>query len=175
METTTDWITAISAAFAAVGTVGAVIIALWQTVGQSRSDIKARCFYRPTDGIFFLTADNPRQVPVNLLAAGLAVRGKVHTVGPRNFGLLPVKLGHKDSVTVTWSAEELREVEAEDGPIHYATFMSELDGAFRTAMPGGKKRHWSVRKRGTVEDEFEPSKRPPWSLQQPEKTEGTPS
>jgi hypothetical protein len=41
--TTTDWITAIAAVFAAVGTVGAVVVALWQTRRQGRRKLVVRC------------------------------------------------------------------------------------------------------------------------------------
>jgi hypothetical protein len=70
---TTDWITAVGTAFAAVGTVGAVIIALWQTVWRERADLKVRAFYRQDDndpggGVLIMTADNPRQTPINVPA-----------------------------------------------------------------------------------------------------------
>lgn len=46
METgpsTTDWISAIATVFAAIGTVGAVAVALWQILRQGRRNVIVRC------------------------------------------------------------------------------------------------------------------------------------
>jgi len=84
---TAGWLTAVGTLFAAVGTVGAVLVALWQTVWRERSDLKTHTYYRPDDdapggGILFLTADNPRQAPVNVPAAGLSTQSKVNFLQP---------------------------------------------------------------------------------------------
>ncbi len=164
---TAGWMTAIGTLFAAVGTVGAVLIALWQTVWRERSDLKTHTYYRPDDdapggGILYLTADNPRQTPVNVPAAGLSTQSKVN-LPAAGHSSLPKKLGHKDSARAHWHASELRKLEQAEGPIYFGTFMSEVDGAFRAPMPGGKKKRFPKLRRGTGGNrEFKPPEHPPW-------------
>jgi hypothetical protein len=43
VSSTTEWITAVASVFAAVGTVGAVIVALWQVSRQGRRSLDVRC------------------------------------------------------------------------------------------------------------------------------------
>lgn len=41
--TTTDWISAVTTVFAAFGTIGAVVVALWQILRQGRRKVVVQC------------------------------------------------------------------------------------------------------------------------------------
>lgn len=47
---TTDWIIAVSGVFAAIGTVGAVIVALWQVLKQNKPSLHVRTIESDSQG-----------------------------------------------------------------------------------------------------------------------------
>jgi hypothetical protein len=158
---TTDWITAIGSAFAAVGTVGAVIVALWQS--REKINLKLDCFYRevPNKEALVLVGGNTRRTPVNIVLAGLESASEFYDATYDNTeGDLPTILGHKETVRVEWTPEELRDLEAKRGePLWSASFLSEVDGAFNVKLPGGKHKYGWLGRRGV----YVPPEHPPWN------------
>jgi hypothetical protein len=74
-STTTDWITAIGSVFAAVGTVGAVIVALWQIIRQDQRRMRVRCNRTISDlapastSVMAMTGINVGRTPIRVTDA----------------------------------------------------------------------------------------------------------
>jgi hypothetical protein len=74
---TTEWITAIGSVFAAVGTVGAVIVALWQVFRQDARRMRVRCYRTISDlaptssSVMGMTGINVGRSPIRVTDAEL--------------------------------------------------------------------------------------------------------
>lgn len=117
--TVAEWVTAGGTVFAALGTVGAVAIALWQTVGPKQTKLTVHCWYgeqhegsgRPYPTLT-LSATHVRGPAILLQTAFLTTDG---TSGPLVDGsqgstMLPALLHPGQSAQVTWDVRLLRTV-----------------------------------------------------------------
>ncbi|HEV7773996.1 MAG TPA: hypothetical protein VGO48_11995 [Conexibacter sp.] len=117
--TIAEWLTAGGTVFAALGTVGAVAIALWQTVGPKQAKLTVHCWYgekREGDGrrhpTLTLSATHVRGPGILLQTAYLTTDG---TSGPLVDGgegstTLPALLHPGQSAQVTWDVGLLKKV-----------------------------------------------------------------
>lgn len=153
MSATTDWITAVSGAFAAVGTVGAVTIALWQTREQSRRRVHVTCslavMIPDTEPltVVALRATNIGYRPVKLVQAYLTTDDNRHVVSPfvrpgpfQSFtdSDLPKVLDDGESVEVFWYQDKLNEAKETEGFGEYlsAFFYDAQGNAYQAPFPG---------------------------------------
>lgn len=162
---TTDWVTALGTAFAAIGTVGAVIIALWQTRRRLRYDIHVKCGLGVTGDpqigdlvtlsavnvgervltltMAYLRLDNGRQAFAPFFTPHLGPRVSV-IVGMEHSGL-PKTLTPGESVEVQWRREILQELQDREGfkGYLYAFFTDQLDNVYAAPFPGmRRKQRW---------------------------------
>jgi hypothetical protein len=141
---TTDWIIAVASVFAAVGTVGAVIVALWQILRQGARSLVVKCsgaVIGDTPAIRALTlrATNDGSRPINLTMAYLMTRDGQQVVSPflRYSEQLPKVLLEGQSVNVIWSQENLAQVKDREGIDYlYAFFMDVLGNVYEAPYPG---------------------------------------
>jgi hypothetical protein len=149
----TDWITASASVFAAVGTVGAVIVALVQTRATTRRSVAVTCrtaIMALDDGtvdVVSLRATNVAQRPIKLDQAyietddGHQVLAKfLQPNAHQTFaeGTLPAVLDDGRSVTVHWRREQLEQIAAAEGVTAYlsALFTDTQGNIYRAAFPG---------------------------------------
>ena len=122
---TADWITAIGSAFAAIGTVGAVIVALWQTRRRDKYKVHVVCNWGLTGddeigNLLSLQATNTGERLVKLTMAYLLTNDHRTVVAsfffsqtPQSFmtGIqespLPASLVDGESVTMYWQLSTL--------------------------------------------------------------------
>jgi hypothetical protein len=117
--TTAEWLTAGGTVFAALGTVGAVAIALWQTVGPKQAKLTVHCWYgekREGDGrpypTLTLSATHVRGPAILLQTAHLATDGTSGSLVAISEGstTLPAVLHPGQSAQVTWDVRLLQTV-----------------------------------------------------------------
>jgi len=159
-STTTDWITAVSTIFAAVGTVGAVVIALWQTMRRYRYDVRVTCARGITGDpnigdLVTLSAVNVGDRVVKLTMAYLHIDTGGRAVPPffiPGLGLqisvaasmencdLPKTLTPGDSVQVQWRQPILDALREREGFTHYlyGLFTDQLGNVYSAPFPGMK-------------------------------------
>jgi hypothetical protein len=138
----TNWITAVGSAFAAVGTVGAVIVVLWHVLRHDRRRVRVECYFgaRITGGrALFLQATNCSRRAVSLSTVALVMADGSQLVPPTAGGLgrLPAVLADGESVAVTWTADEL---EHTGGRYLYGCFRDSMLNVYRAPVPGVKSR-----------------------------------
>ena len=145
-SSTTDWIVAISSLLTAVGTVCAVVVALWQTRRQTRLNVVVDCRLTGTqlpDGqivhLIALRATNNGGRAVKLVDAYLRTNGGHKLVAPAVTlsDPLPALLIEGDSVQISWETtriEEAREREGFDRCLH-AFFLDSLGREHRAPYP----------------------------------------
>lgn len=157
----TDWITAISGVFAAIGTVGAVCVALWQTVGQERFGLQlsSDSFLKidPEKGsrtvLLQLTGVNSgrRPIKINEARLGLCVAPEIiFYVTPADGTDLPVILAPGDEVVAAWDKEVCDRVQEEPGgTLTHFEFIDSLGNEYAAPIPGVKatRRNWRLQKR----------------------------
>jgi hypothetical protein len=156
----TDWITAIGSVFAAVGTVGAVCVALWQTVGQERFGLHLTSESVATIGpegdhtvLLRLTGVNlgRRPIKINQALFGLVVAPQVIIYLGRAAGTdLPATLAPGDAVAAAWDKEVCeREQEQQGGALTHFEFIDSLGNKYAAPIPGMKatRRNWRLQKR----------------------------
>lgn len=169
-STTADWITAIGSAFAAVGTVGAVIIALWQTRRRTRYDVHVTCEEGLTGdaeigNLITLQATNIGERLVKLTMASLLVDdgrqivAKFFIPSMSNISLpasieqsgLPVSLLAGESVSARWQQSTLEHLKQKEGFDRYlcAYFKDPLGNMYAAPYPGikAKRKGWPWRRR----------------------------
>jgi hypothetical protein len=159
-ETTTDWIIAIGTVFAALGTVLAVSVALWQGWRQNTADLRvraelaterigggsqARTFVRLHD-----TNHGPQTIKVNqaLLQFKSGASGAIiGQTAPRG-DELPKVLAVGDAVTGEWDEEavELARAESNGEPYKSIAFIDAFGNEHAAPYPG-MTRKWRARKR----------------------------
>ncbi|MHB1539395.1 MAG: hypothetical protein ACYCUM_14440 [Solirubrobacteraceae bacterium] len=169
-ENTTDWITAIGSAFAAVGTVGAVVVALWQTRRRDAYKVRVTCERVITGDeeigdLVALKAVNVGERMVKLTMAYLrADDGKTviapffnpeapHGAWRASFQseVLPETLVDGDEVAVCWKRKTLGATLEKNGLKHYlcAYFTDPLGNTYEAPYPGVKVKRtgWPWRRR----------------------------
>ncbi len=157
--TATDWITAFASVFAALGTVGAVIVALWQISRQSKRSLVVKCSSAVTGDSQFshviaFRATNDGQRPIKLDMAYLRADD-----GQQIFGRftpfsdqLPKVLVDGESVTVFWSQDVLREIAENEGVKYlYAYFTDALGQVYDAPYPGVVTKRKGLRRRRSYE------------------------
>jgi hypothetical protein len=157
-STTADWITAVGTAFAAVGTVGAVVIALWQTRRRYRYDIHVTCGSGITGDpdigdLVTLTAVNLGERMAKLTMAYLRIDTGGQIVAPffiPGLGLqisvvasmencdLPKTLTPGESVQVQWRRPILESLREREGFTNYlyGFFTDQLGNVYSAPFPG---------------------------------------
>jgi hypothetical protein len=154
-ETTTDWIIAIGTMVAAVGTVAAVSVALWQTRRQSQAKLRveskavierlgsshvARTVVRLVG-----TNHGPQSIKVNEAVLPFEKSGATIVQGPTGGDSLPRVLAVGDAVTVEWQedAVELARAESHGKPYEYIAFIDAFGRHHAAPYPGMRfKRKW---------------------------------
>ena len=148
--TITDWITAVSGAFAAVGTVGAVIVALHQIRRQERRRLSVQC-RSAVAGVsatiaqhhVTLRATNDGLRPVKITQAYIATSDHRQTFSTYLPGSdeLPKLVLEGESVEIAWSLENLDKIKAKEGfdRYLYAFFTDTLGNLYSDAYPGMKR------------------------------------
>jgi hypothetical protein len=151
----TDWITAIAAVFAAVGTVGAVIVALRQVLRQERRKVKVECrsaIIADVESLHVvsLRATNVGFRPVELTMAYPATDDGHTIVSPfaPHSASLPKTLSDGESVTIYWLVEKLDQAKDEGGFNYLYAYYTDTTGkTYADTYPGVKKRRKALRKR----------------------------
>jgi hypothetical protein len=155
----TDWIIAVAAVFAAVGTVGAVIVALWQSARRDRRSLKIDIVGMgiagdptPYTRVKVLN-DGYRPVRVDFPPTLVAPAAEGHTVAVSEGRVeemsdrLPRQLEEGEMASFVWNANEVRELARARGWEKFLHVqISDAHGnQFTTPFPGVKflpKRPW---------------------------------
>lgn len=148
----TDWITAIASVGAMVGTVGAVVFALWQVRRQGTSALHVTCervFLPDMESYGTVTVEALKfsgyhrgGPPVKLTMASFECEdGRQAVVSfMRGFPApLPVVLQHGESVDVLWRYDQVEEL-ARATPLREAVFTDAAGGQYRALYPVGVRR-----------------------------------
>lgn len=155
---TADWITAFGSAFAAVGTVSAVIFALWQVRRQDARRMRLRCHttFRITDdgdlvSTVALRGTNTGRRAIRVVGTEfLFVDGKTFP-WPKDAGDdFPITLKQGESVELEWDEERLRDcTKAAQSAIVSCSFTDGLGNSYAATYPGltVKRKGWPWRRR----------------------------
>jgi len=145
--------------FAAVGTVGAVIVALWQISRQSKRSLVVKCSFAVTGDaqntrVVALRGTNDGERPIKLSMAYLMTDDGQQVVGrftPLS-DQLPKALLDGESVDVFWSQADLQEIAQNEGVKYlYAFFMDALGQVYEAPYPGVVVRRKGVRRKPRYE------------------------
>ena len=155
---TTDWITAGASVFAAVGTVGAVAVALWQTRQQGKRKLKVTCRHgvsseAPGEStvIVVLRATNVGYRPVKLTQAYIRMDNgdQAYIPAAPYSEALPVLLQDGQSAEVIWRQTDIDRFSSKNRncKLLYAYFTDVADGIYGDVMPGIRRvrRGWRLR------------------------------
>jgi hypothetical protein len=143
----TDWITAMATVFAAIGTVGAVIVALGQTRRQERRSLHVECrlaVASPVEGmavnLVTLRGTNDGHRPIKVTQAYIQTDRalKIFAVPTPWSDQLPKLLLEGESVEVSWDRDKLEQAKSEQGFSRYlyGFFTDTIDGVYPGAYPG---------------------------------------
>jgi hypothetical protein len=151
----TDWIIAIASVFAAVGTVGAVIVALWQILHQGARSLVVKCTGAvigdtPAVHALALRGTNDGSRPINLTMAYLMTKDGQQIISPflRYSDQLPKVLSEGESVDVFWSQDNLAQVKDNESVEYlYAFFMDVLGNVYKAPYPGVVMKRKGLRRR----------------------------
>jgi hypothetical protein len=159
--TVTDWIAAVSGIFAAVGTVGAVAVALWQVLRQNQRQVDVMCRHAvmaPDSGLVHalaLRATNVGLRPVKLTMAHLTADDGRTLFSPfvPYSDDLPIVLQDGESAEVFWYDEKLEDVRQSEGFAAYRTafFLDVLGNSYVAPYPGVKVKRRGFRRRKVYE------------------------
>jgi hypothetical protein len=150
-----DWVIAVASTFAALGTVGAVVVALWQILSQGRRSLVVKCSLCVIADVQSIRAvslrgtnDGPR--PIKLTMAYLMSQDGQQVVSPLlpHGDRLPKVLLDGESVDVFWDQTNLLQVKnAENVRYMYAFFMDVLGNIYETPYPGVTVKRKGIRRR----------------------------
>lgn len=165
-ETTTDWIIAIGTIVAAVGTVGAVSVALWQAFRQNRAKLRLQAVLRIDESGQHLrlvgTNRGPQPVKLNQARLTFTVSGvPTGEMKPMAGDELPDLFGVGDTATAEWDFAGIDRVrkECNGDPFTHLAFVDALGREHRTPFPGmGLKWQWRRFRR-----EYVPVSTPRWA------------
>jgi hypothetical protein len=146
----TDWIIAITGVLVAIGTIGAVVVALFQIRRQERRSLIVSCsaaFAAITAGqvvgLVVLTATNNGSRPVKITQAYLQTEdGQMIFVDFTNLhGQPPQLLIDGESFSVSWEQDRLEAIAAQEsaGRYLYAFFTDSVGRIYPAPMPGIEK------------------------------------
>jgi hypothetical protein len=161
-NTTTDWITAIGSSFAAVGTVGAVIVALWQARAQERYglqvstrslasiDLKGGGDHQVLIELIGVNHGR-RPITINDAELGFDVGPVRFSVGRADDNEFPITLRPGDRAVASWDKEKAERLRAEQGgePFTHATFVDSFGNDYSAPVPGVtvSRRNWRLQRR----------------------------
>lgn len=156
---TTDWITAIATAFAAVGTVGAVVVALRQSFNQGQRKLMVRCsqaIIGDVENIGVLTLrgtnDGPRPVKVSMAYLMTDDGRQVNSPFTPHSATLPILLNEGESAEVFWTRKNLEELRRQDDCNYlYAFFTDVLGEVYIAPYPGVVARRKGLRRQVVYE------------------------
>jgi hypothetical protein len=153
---TAEWIIAFSGVFAALGTVGAVAVALWQVQRQGRRNVKVTCGLAatPEEYLVGLRAVNEGPKAVELTMAYIETNDGRKVVSPFVAGRGDSLIGGQlllegQSAEVFWRQSALAEVRVTDGFDGYwfAFFQDTLGNVYEDTFPGTqRKQRWRLRR-----------------------------
>lgn len=157
--TITDWIIAVASVFAAVGTVGAVIVALWQILHQGARSLVVKCSGAvigdtPAVRALALRGTNDGSRPINLTMAYLMTKDGQQIISPflRYSDQLPKVLLEGESVDVFWSQDNLVQVKDNESVEYlYAFFMDVLGNVYKAPYPGVTTKRKGLRRQKVFE------------------------
>jgi hypothetical protein len=163
----TDWITSVASVFAAVGTVGAVVVALWQVQRQGRRSLAVKCSRVVIGDVqtihgLALRGSNDGSRPIKLTMAYLMSEDGRQVVSPflPHGDRLPKALQDGESVDVFWDQGNLQQIEAREGVVFlYAFFLDILGNVYKAPYPGVITRRKGIRRRQVFEPPEKPSGR----------------
>jgi hypothetical protein len=159
-----DWITAGATVFAAVGTVGAVIVALGQSRAATRRSVDVTCrvaVMAPSDTetveVISLRATNDGLRPIKLDQAYLETDDGhqvfCHFYQPNEYqtftdSTFPRVLDDGESMQVYWQRDRINKVANIEGITRYraAYFTDPQGNTYKAAFPGAKqRRRWTLK------------------------------
>jgi hypothetical protein len=157
--TTADWIEAVAAVFAAIGTVGAVMVALWQTwrQGQRRMRVQCRLGVTPDERVVTLRGINEGAKAIEITMAYLSSDTGQTIICTFYPGIGDNLIGGKlvlegQSVEVVWKLSLLGQTREQEGfkGYQFAHFVDTLGNVYADTFPGTRRRHnlnlrWSWR------------------------------
>jgi hypothetical protein len=150
----TDWIVAVSGVFAAVGTVGAVVVALWQSQRRDRRSLKVTSWTQQGTSrqgqevpVIWLRGTNdghrPIKVPEVFLATGDGGRGSHEQVTKSD--ALPRLVEVGESVDVGWERSVLELAADETGASYrYGFFVDTLGNIYEGPLPGFERKRSGI-------------------------------
>lgn len=148
-----EWVTAISGIFAALGTVGAVAVALWQVQRQGRRNIKVTCrlAVTPDEHLVGLRAVNEGVKAVELTMAYIQTNDGHKILSPFVVGMGDSLVGGKlllegQSAEVFWRQAALAQARVTEGFDGYlfAFFQDTLGNVYWDTFPGTeRRRRWT--------------------------------
>ena len=155
-ETTTDWIIAAGTIVAAVGTVAAVSLSLWQSSRQRKADLRVksvRIIERRGGGhlareLLRLVGTNHGPQSIRIVDASLQFQSATGAmIGNMTAGgdELPKVVSVGETVTAEWDFEavELARIESNGEPYTHLAFIDAFDGEHAVPYPGMKlARRW---------------------------------
>jgi len=155
---TTEWIAAISSAIAAVGTVGAVVFALWQVRRQEKTRIDVTCGRalapigpgNQVHEFIRLEARHVRGAPLKLEMAffeNMRSERVVVSFLPTLTEPIPKILTSGETLSVAWAAELVAKAAAANGPFRAAFFRDAAGHDHRALFPGVRHRRAGLLRR----------------------------
>jgi hypothetical protein len=150
-----EWITAGATVFAALGTVGAVIVALRQIRHQEKRSLRVKCdlgVIADTENLHVVgvRATNDGFRPVKVTMAYLMTDTGMQVISPftRHSDKLPKTLQDGESAEVFWLQENLDKLKAEgSGNPLYAFYMDVLGDVYKAPYPGVKERRKGLKRK----------------------------
>lgn len=156
---TTDWIVAIASVFAAIGTVGAVIVALWQVFRRDSRSLIVKCSQAVIGDVIpvhavSLRGTNDGARPITLTMAYLMTQDGQQVISPLlpYSDQLPRTLLDGESVDVFWGRDNLQKIKGSESVDYlYAFFMDVLGNVYKAPYPGVVMRRKGLRRRKVFE------------------------
>lgn len=155
----TDWISAFATVFAAVGTVGAVAVALWQINRQGRRHMVVQCRWAIVGElsgnvqVLTLRGTNDGARPIKVAMAYLMTDTGSQAVvrfAPYS-NELPVVLQDGENVEISWTQSDLEQVRSKENCHYlYAFLMDVLGNVYPAPFPGVEAKRKGLRRPHTV-------------------------
>jgi hypothetical protein len=161
--TTADWITAFGTAFAAIGTIGAVVMALWQTRRQERYGLSiqgrilvTRKTNNPSkwESLVEFVATNTGRRPITIAEARMEFKsadGMMIGVMRTDKNPPRVTLAPGEQVLVAWDRDEIEQTRMgmNGEPFTHCEFVDSLGNVYSAPYPGWKmsRKNWRLERR----------------------------
>jgi hypothetical protein len=145
---TAEWIEAIATVFAAVGTIGAVWVALWQVGQQHKRRLEVTCRWAFIGGahgqMLALSATNSGFRPVKIVMAHLMTTdgNQVFARFDPHSSPVPSVVQDGDSLGVFWAQSDLDQIKAKEQfeRYAYAFFVDAQGSVYDAPYPGMRRR-----------------------------------